>query len=412
MGAILVERERTSPDGASIVNSRWLEDLIHRFREFIPDSLDQFLVFLAHTPRRFMTRGVAFERLDGRTRFSANPVSVLTVGRASTVDYLLQRFLSDGINYKTLRNASWRKVSENLPNNNFANITIVRYTRKTELKSVLGEAWRIPDAVASVVDLRNVADDPPDQRGNRDNIRRIRKHDLYATISHNPRAFDYFYQNAYLPYIDARFGNFGRPHLRARLARCFKNGGLLCVERKGDRKAAVLYSISGNIVKSHVIAPFPEHHDAASLGAVSATVKFLIDFAIQEECASVHLGNSRPNLLDGVLVHKKHWGARLVDEPEANAELQMSWPAFTPDIADWLNKTPLIIRDSTGLLALTTLPANATASEARGHLIRLSSPGLERIVVIADENDRFDIDTINGLPVHWMESNETVRRTL
>ena len=112
------------------------------------------------------------------------------------------------------------------------------------------------------------------------------------------------------------------------------------------------------------------------------------------------------------MVHKKHWGARLVDAPEVDAELQLSWPDFSSDIADWLNKTPLIIRDATGLLALTTLPASATATQARHHLVRLSSPGLERIVVIADENDRFDIDTINDLPIQWIESNETQCHTL
>jgi hypothetical protein len=391
---------------------RRLKELLYRFRESIPDLLDQFKLHLAHMPRLFMGRRVAIERLDGHTRFSDKPVSVLTVGRASTADYLLQRFLKDGINYETQRNSLSRKVSENLPNGNSANITIVRCARKYQLKSDFGQAWQIPDAVASVVDLRNVADHPPDQRGNKDNLRRIRKHDLYATISHDPRVFNDFYQDAYLPHIYARFGNFGRPHSRASLARYFKSGGLLCVEQKGERKAAMLYSISGDTAKSHIVAPFPGHRDAENLGAVSATYKFLIDHAMKQECTSVDLGNSRPNLLDGILVHKKHWGARLVDAPEAGDQLQISWPKFNPDIADWLNKTPLIIRDASDLSALTTLSANATAEEARRHLVRLSSAGLKRIIVIADKNDRFDIDTINDIPIRWMDSKESQSHTL
>ena len=88
---------------------------------------------------------------------------------------------------------------------------------------------------------------------------------------------------------------------------------------------------------------------------MSATKKFLLDYAIEHGYRYLDLGRSRPQLMDGVLRHKKRWGARLLDSPKELAEFHLSWRVLTPAIAQWLRTTPLVIRDSGGLAGLTAL---------------------------------------------------------
>jgi hypothetical protein len=140
---------------------------------------------------------------------------------------------------------------------------------------------------------------------------------------------------------------------------------------------------------------------ATSAHAVSATKKFLIDYAIEHGYKRLDLGRSRPQLLDGVLRHKKRWGARLVDSPHEHAEFQMSWRAFTPAIAQWLLTTPLVVRDNSGLAGLTALAENESSEACQHRLCRLWSPGLARIIVLNATGRNPGIDEIQGTRVTW-----------
>lgn len=353
--------------------------------------------------RRRSVRTAIVEFASGCTRKTNTASTVLTVGREPSVDYFLQSFFTDKVNYSAAASVSWNELPEFVNNNATSNLSIIRCDRSLPSDGFAPNQWRMPDAVASVVDLSGSGGPAPSQKGNTDNLRRIRKYGLYATLSRDSADLIDFYHNAYLPFISDRFGELGISRSESQVARYFRKGGLLWVECEGVRLAAMVFSMSGRVARSCVIAPLRNQPNAVRFGAVSATYKFLIDLARAEDCTMVHLGMSRPHLLDGVLIHKKHWGARLVDVPEVGTDLLLAWKVFSPDIADWLFRTPLVVRDLGGLSALTSLTPDISNADYQRHLLRLSSPGLNRILVIASPDKDFGVTSINGLDVCWLD---------
>ena len=339
------------------------------------------------------------ERICGRCRDSCEPIEVLVTGRTTTVDYLLRRLPIDDMEYAERRRVSGKALRRALRDCANVALSIIRSDGRGDRDDL--DYWRIPDSVGSIIDLDPAAADAKPRYGNADNLRRIRKYALTATVSHDRRELSDFVHNAYIPHIRSRFGDLARPHSELGIARAFKSGGLLWVEQDGVRLAGLVFSAAGDVIRSRVAAPVSDPGPATRLRAVSATKKFLIDHAIERGYKRLDFGKSRPHLLDGVLLHKKGWGARLADSPDDQTEFHLSWPVFTPAIAQWLAATPLVVRDCGGLSALTALAENESPEAFQRRLSRLWSPGLSRIIVLSEPTRNPGINELNGTRISW-----------
>lgn len=342
-----------------------------------PEPLYGLVGRMRRSTRRLLRRAPRVQRVRGAGATTGRRVSVLVAGTASTVDYLLKGILADAAPDPATAHSGRdqnRSAADQVPSTEIVMIPCSALPRNANVR----DYWRVPDAVGFTVDLRR----GDGKIASKSCKRRIRKFDLRPRLTHDIREFHRFVEEAYLPYIRARFGELARPHSRIHLQRCFRRGGILWAERHGVPRAGMLFTISGGTATIHVSAPLHDQPDAARIGALTAARKFLFDIAIAEGCMTVDMGSARPNLLDGVLQHKKAWGARISGEGTPGSDICLRWSAFTRDIAGWLNTMPLVIREHGGLSALTAIPDDASTEEVRCHLEKLAVPGLERIFVL------------------------------
>jgi hypothetical protein len=374
----------------------------HKIYLLLPDWLDRAIQRFAAVVKKLHKRGTLVEHIQGEGD-SGEPIKVLVTGRTSTVDYLLRRLLVGHMEYTEQHNLSGGALRHKFRDCADVDFKIIRCGGKGN-RHASGD-WRVPDAVVSIIDLDPAVRDAGTTYGEADTLRRVRNHGLSATVSHDRRELSDFVQNAYVPHIRERFGDLARPHSELTIARAFKSGGLLWVERHGVRLAGVVFSISGNTVSGRIAAPVSDPELVENLHAVSATKKFLIDYAIERGYRYLDLGRSRPQLMDGVLRHKKRWGARLLDSPKELTEFHLSWRALTPAIAQWLRTTPLVVRDSGGLAGLTALAEDESSDDCLDRLRRLWSPGLARIIVLNQNGRNPGIDEVFGTPVTWQRAN-------
>ena len=376
--------------------------LRHKLYLLLPDWLDRAIQRSVARIKKLRAGGTVVERIHGKS-VSGEPIKVLVTGRTTTVDYLLRRLLIGHMEYTERHTLSGGAVGREVRDCADIDLKIIRCRGKGD-RLVQGD-WRIPDAVESIIDLDPAARDPGIRYGDADTLRRVRNHKLSATVSHDGRELRDFVRNAYVPHIRERFGDLARPHSELTIARAFKSGGLLWVERHGVRVAGVVFSTSGNTISSRIAAPVSDPELVENLHAVSATKKFLIDYAIERAYQYLDLGKSRPQLMDGVLRHKKRWGARLLDSPKEVAEFHLSWRALTPAIAQWLRTTPLVVRDCGGLAGLTASAENESPDDCMSRLRRLWSPGLARIIVLNHDGQNPGIDEVFGTPVTWQRAD-------
>jgi hypothetical protein len=373
--------------------------LRHKIYLLLPEPVHEAIRRSKVAFRQLRKRDISVERIRGRADGSREPFEALVADKTTTVDYLLRRLFTDRLEHAECLQVSRKSLRQNLRDRNNSDLTIIRGDSRGDHGAA--DYWRIPDSVTSMIDLDPETADTKLDYGNSDSLRRIKKHRLTATISHNWRELSDFVQNAYVPHIRSRFGDLARPHSELVIARAFKSGGLLWVEQDGVRLAGTVFSTSGRIIRSRVAAPATDPKLAARVHAVSSTKKFLIDYAIERGYKCFDLGRSRPCLLDGVLRHKKRWGARLIDSPGERMEFHMSWPAFTPAIANWLVTTPLVVRDRGGLAGLTALHENESTEACQNRLQRLWSPGLARIIVLTETGRNPGVHEVNGTKVTW-----------
>ncbi len=373
----------------------------------LPDRVDEALLRLWHAWREAAARQVSIETM------SRGSIRVLAAGRATSMDYFLERLPGDSPQVESNRMVNRSALAAELRGRiDDADLLLARLPRRWLQRhpgAFSDSWWRVPEVVGEKIVLpeSDTAEVIPwKNASNQNNVARIRKHGLSWSISHDERDFDYFYHQMYLPFIAQRYGEQGQARSEHRMRRRFRKGGLLWVTQGARKLAAEVFSIRGRQLSSLLMAPEPRHKDAVKIGSLSATYLFMLQWATQQGCREVLEGVSRPALSDGVLVHKKHWGAQLMDSPDARHDLLFTWPRFTEPIARFLHETPLVVRVGEQLGGLTAMPLDEPPDPVltEQHLNRTAAAGLSRLYVIADPPWRCDLPQIKQLPICWLSS--------
>ena len=227
---------------------------------------------------------------------------------------------------------------------------------------------------------------PPTSRGSVDkskslshNLGRARRAGIQPEVSHAAADFDEFYDRFYLPFTRRRHGAENVVSNRARLRRCFRQGGIMWIRHGEERFAGLLFRTRGRSLDLAVIGMADEPFDPRREGAAFALVFHLFEHARRLGCTIVDFGISRPSLRDGLLLNKARWGARIVPSRTTFYELSLSWDQLGAPLVDFLARTPLIFRQADGLAALWG-PQADTGIRAARHLLR----SLRRIYLIDD----------------------------
>jgi len=217
----------------------------------------------------------------------------------------------------------------------------------------------------------------------KEDLRRIRKNALGFTVTRDPRQFDDFYANMYVPHAKRSYGEGARLWPRSLLVKHLDHGELLLVTRQGTPVAGELisYSEAGPLL---VVSGVRDGDRRMLRDGVGGAIYHLSFRHLTEQgFTKVGLGKSRAFLCDGVLRYKKKLGMKLVGTSEGYFYLHV--PRDTEAARAFLKDNPLILADDGELHGVVFTETNAgPLSEAQGAELdkEFSYDGLSRLWIV------------------------------
>lgn len=375
------------PDGTTLSEKRGdRAGLIGPLIEHLPQSVDPWLRAAQRYLLPLLRRRVPLLRASGPVLADGTPGTLLLAGDSATARYLAKRFFAETPAFERIGTASLLRLPAMLPalaeGVDLAVATVPRW-----LAGRSGDRlWvRVPESVGARLEAK--ADGSTfagASRTARRNIELVRKNRLAWSVSHELADFERFYDEMYVPFAQARYGELAFVRDRHALRRRFRQGGLFWIRRDGEIVAGQLFQIEGPSL--HVLGPGTPggSSEPVKLGALSALYLAAAAHAEQNGIRWLDMGGSSPSLRDGVLLHKRGWGAMLADRPESHADLLVRWRSVTPPVAHFLAETPLVVRDGDGFSAVTVWDGQGgIAGSAATLRDKLAMPGLRRLHVLA-----------------------------
>ncbi len=330
---------------------------------------------------------VPIVRIRGRRPGTSREACVVVAGWKRSVEYFVRRYLGEETRRESLGTAPLIRLPGALSRvGGDADLIIARVPRPSAFWLFDSSYLRVPEGVGARVEVPENPDElsRASTRARR-NINRIRRNELSWSISVDQDDFERFYRDYYVPFLSRRYGDLGTQFDRRRLASWFREGCILWIHKGDQRVAAALLQPEGPVLRWWVMGALTEGVDPAKTGALSAIYLFGVECARRYGFRRFDVGFSLPSLRDGVLSHKRSWGARLHDSPLVDLDLVFRWQRFDDGLADFLAETPLIFRDSGGLSAIAALSAEDGSNRVSAQKThrKIAMPGLHRLYVMS-----------------------------
>jgi hypothetical protein len=150
--------------------------------------------------------------------------------------------------------------------------------------------------------------------------RMVRKYKYRFQLVNHTESVAHFYEEFYVPYIRARFGDAAHMRSLNELQRWVGSGFLLQVLHEDSWISGVVCGVRKDELSVLASGHIPEDKYPLRLGALSAAYYYLFEYARRHSLTVVDLLRSRPHADDGVYQYKQRWGAT----PEVD-----SWPHTT-----------------------------------------------------------------------------------
>lgn len=298
-------------------------------------------------------RRVELTALRGRAQ-SGDAATMLFAGPPAAATWVGRRFFADEPTATPIATVPSRRLGAELARRRAdADLTLARLDRATAAVA-LDDSWvlvpewvgaRAPipdDAIALCRRSKSLAN----------NLARMRRAGFRPVVSHAPEDFDHFYERMYLPFTRERHDTEAVVTDRARLRRCFRQGGIMWALRGDERVAALLFRVRGRTFDLIVLGTAEGARGPLADGAIFALDLFLFEYARTLGCTVLDFGGSRPSPRDGLLAYKARWEARIGATRATFYDLGLWWPRWTPALRAFLERTPLLVRQGDGLAAL------------------------------------------------------------
>jgi hypothetical protein len=219
----------------------------------------------------------------------------------------------------------------------------------------------------------------------RNELRLIRKHGYRFEKSSSTGHFEHFYEEMYLPTVNARHGLAAAVSSKAKLREAFANGFLLRVLKGETYVAAALCEFRASELRLCEIGLLGSNTDLIKQGAMGAIYVGVIQAANNMKCRKADLTVSAPLLFDGLFRHKRRWGTSLSLSVSDQQRVWIQIARYTPAIHRLLMMNPMITVNEDGQLqALVALESidHWTAAEAARWQEKFFMPGLSSIRVL------------------------------
>ncbi len=328
------------------------EALAFALFERLPPAADGILRRLRRTAsvldgRRLTTERRAGEGVNG-------PATLALAGKGASLAYVAERFLptvaTTAATAETTRGdlAAWlREAAAG------ADLAIAAVPRRTGVSLLRQGFTTVPEAVGARLAVQADGTTFKDASATaRRNVRQVEKRGFAWSVTHDIGDFEHFYDRMYVPFARRRYGDLAFVRNRHALRRRFRHGGLLRIDEGGTIIAAQLFKREGDRVE--MLGPGTLDGDPGPVkrGAFSALYVFAEAYAREQGLKWLDFGASLPALSDGVLGHKRGWGAEIEPRVEADRDLVLCWQKPTPALVAFLRAHPLIVHADAGLALL------------------------------------------------------------
>lgn len=281
----------------------------------------------------------------GRERFSASPVRLAYFGHDFGFRTVVQKIFAPGY-VATRAGNGWLGAPgfPLTPSSRDSDIVAIELDPEHWQSYDTGCGFLLPLWTETNITVADACDRVKKSSSLKEDFRRVRKHEIRCETSRDSANLRTFYEQMYLPYINARHGELSLPDSYETIVDTVKTGELI-VARDRD----------GKLIGGMVLGRHPEYLFARSIGVLSNDRDLLktgVMSALYMACFerapgygfdSVWFGMTGPFLNDGVLRFKKKWGARLVNEFSEGVWLQFN--RATPAVESFLINNPFIYRD-------------------------------------------------------------------
>jgi len=168
----------------------------------------------------------------------------------------------------------------------------------------------VPSLVDQVLDIEKKSVNEAIKLGSRE----LKKTNQFGCeiISNDSDALKFFYEKLHVPYIKKRHGTYAYIENFDTIKKIYKKGEIVFATLNGERVAAYLCEINGDIYCCNRNGALDESF--VKKGALVATYYFAILRAKKIDSKKVSFGKSRPFLSDGILRHKNQWGTKIYDD--------------------------------------------------------------------------------------------------
>lgn len=142
------------------------------------------------------------------------------------------------------------------------------------------------------------------------NGRRTRERNYRFHLANDRESVESFFEELYLPYISARYGD--AVHLRSlgEIKRWVASGFLLKVFHEDIWVSGAVCRLQNGELTALALGHLPEERFPLTFGALSAVYYFMFQYAAEHSLDRLDLLRSKPHADDGVFRHKRYWGAR------------------------------------------------------------------------------------------------------
>lgn len=277
--------------------------------------------------------------VEGEEKGSGLPLSIACALSGENKKYMLALIFGNSYRERSLGRVWLWTIAAAAPAPSHSLVLVE--VDESHIRFVEGMGWfLIPNWVLGKVELPR---DAGALRKVSRNLRRLRRHDFRFEVTRDPRLFDDFYHNMYLPYIAQRFGDGADISSYEYLKAGFDSCELLLVKDQDT-------SIAGQLILYEPRGPHlwemgvrDGNRDYVAGGAVgSAVFHFSLEYLQDNGHTKAWLGWSRPFLRDGVLQFKRSWSQRIADNGNRRFALKVLSP--TPAAQAFLCNNPFVFK--------------------------------------------------------------------
>jgi len=254
-------------------------------------------------------------RLEGRERASGAPLVIVFAGQLENKNYIVHLAFADPPTEQALgRRWLWMLLPPKRKRDaDGIDLRIVESYENQRRWLKARFQFFVPIWIGGELDLQRAVARLHRSKNAKKDLRRMQKNETTYEVTHDRDAFEDFYSNMYLPYIKNRYDNCAFLMKHEDMMGKLGCSELVFVKVRGERVAGHILLYEDNRVRAWSIGIKDGDSSYVKAGAMKALHYLTSQYLAERGYKALHMGGTRPFLLDGVLRHKRGLRVRLSD---------------------------------------------------------------------------------------------------